>query len=136
MIDSGMVWHCIWQVIFAFEEAIGFMLGPMYRDKDGVSTAAVFAELAADLYSKGSSVSLTKTCVRSPSEHMEINHIILSGPFPSIYQLHPLYRLVRSPCNRLLKGCRSYTNSTDTLFTVPRTLSLINRRRAGLFLSG
>ena len=32
------------------------MLGAMYRDKDGVSAAAVFAEMAADLYSKGSSV--------------------------------------------------------------------------------
>ena len=45
------------QVLFAFEEAIGFMLGPMFRDKDGVSAAAVFAEMAAELYESGSSVS-------------------------------------------------------------------------------
>ena len=32
------------------------MLGTMYRDKDGVSSAAVFAEMAAELYAKGSSV--------------------------------------------------------------------------------
>ena len=43
-------------MLFAFEEAIGFMLGPMYRDKDGVSAAAVFAEMAADLYAKGATV--------------------------------------------------------------------------------
>lgn len=33
-------------VLFAFEEAIGFMLGQVEHDKDGISAAAVFAELA------------------------------------------------------------------------------------------
>ena len=45
--------------MFAFEEAIGFMLGPMFRDKDGVSAAAVFAEMAAELNESGSSVGAT-----------------------------------------------------------------------------
>jgi phosphomannomutase len=40
----------------AFEEAIGFMLGPMFRDKDGVAAAAAFAEMAAELYEGGASV--------------------------------------------------------------------------------
>ncbi|GFR50885.1 hypothetical protein Agub_g13175 [Astrephomene gubernaculifera] len=40
-------------VLFAFEEAIGFMLGGMYRDKDGISAAAVFTELAAHVYGRG-----------------------------------------------------------------------------------
>lgn len=44
------------QVLFAFEEAIGFMLGGMYKDKDGVSAAAVFAEMSADLYAHGTSL--------------------------------------------------------------------------------
>jgi len=39
------------QVLFAFEEAIGFMLGP-YKDKDGISAAAVFCEMAADVYAR------------------------------------------------------------------------------------
>ena len=33
-------------VLFAFEEAIGFMFGQVQHDKDGVSAAVVFAELA------------------------------------------------------------------------------------------
>eukprot|EP00798_Chlamydomonas_sp_ICE-L_P020798 gene20797-27631_t len=45
-----------YQVLFAFEEAIGFMFGDMFKDKDGVAAAAVFAEMAAHLYSSGSSV--------------------------------------------------------------------------------
>ncbi|GAX75901.1 hypothetical protein CEUSTIGMA_g3344.t1 [Chlamydomonas eustigma] len=44
------------QVLFAFEEAIGFMLGAMFKDKDGVAAAAVFAELAASLYAEGKTV--------------------------------------------------------------------------------
>lgn len=35
------------EVIFAFEEAIGFMFGAVHKDKDGVAAAAVFAEMAA-----------------------------------------------------------------------------------------
>ena len=33
-------------VLFAFEEAIGYMMGQAQHDKDGISAAAVFAELA------------------------------------------------------------------------------------------
>lgn len=39
--------------LFAFEEAIGFMLGGMFKDKDGISAAAVFTELAAHTYGRG-----------------------------------------------------------------------------------
>lgn len=37
-------------VLFAFEEAIGFMCGSTVLDKDGVSAAAVCAELATYVY--------------------------------------------------------------------------------------
>ncbi|TPX51447.1 phosphoglucosamine mutase [Synchytrium endobioticum] len=46
-----------YDVIFAFEEAIGFMVGDVVRDKDGVSALAVFAELAVELHRKGMRVS-------------------------------------------------------------------------------
>ena len=43
LIDSGN------DVLFAFEEAIGFMFGSNVLDKDGVSAAAVMAEIIVNL---------------------------------------------------------------------------------------
>ncbi|XP_054650929.1 glucose 1,6-bisphosphate synthase [Dunckerocampus dactyliophorus] len=44
LIESGKT------VLFAFEESIGFLCGGLLPDKDGVSTAAVVAEMAAYLH--------------------------------------------------------------------------------------
>jgi phosphomannomutase len=43
-------------VLFAFEEAIGFMCGTEVLDKDGVSAAIRVAEMAAFLSSRGLSL--------------------------------------------------------------------------------
>ena len=45
------------KTLFAFEEAIGFMFGDVHRDKDGISAAAVFAEMTANAYEKARSSS-------------------------------------------------------------------------------
>ena len=42
--------------VFGFEEALGYTVGELVRDKDGVSAAVVFAELTAVLKSKGTTV--------------------------------------------------------------------------------
>ena len=44
-------------VLFAYEEAIGFMFGITVLDKDGISAAAVMAEYAIWLYSQGKTFS-------------------------------------------------------------------------------
>ena len=41
------------EVLFAYEEAIGYMFGTSVLDKDGVSGAAVMAECAVWLYANG-----------------------------------------------------------------------------------
>ncbi|GMI43744.1 hypothetical protein TrCOL_g11690 [Triparma columacea] len=47
-----------YKVLFSYEEAIGFCCGDMIVDKDGVSAAGVFAQMATHLYvSAGMSVS-------------------------------------------------------------------------------
>jgi phosphomannomutase len=45
-----------YRFVFGFEEALGYCVGELVRDKDGVSAALNFAELAAELTAKGSSV--------------------------------------------------------------------------------
>jgi len=40
------------EVVFAFEEAIGFMCGDTVLDKDGISAAAIMAEYGGWLYSQ------------------------------------------------------------------------------------
>jgi phosphomannomutase len=42
--------------VMGYEEAIGFSVGPLVRDKDGVSAAVIFAELAAWNRARGRSV--------------------------------------------------------------------------------
>jgi phosphomannomutase len=44
------------EVIFSYEEAIGFCCGDVVVDKDGVSAAGVFAEMACEVYSRGETV--------------------------------------------------------------------------------
>lgn len=40
-------------VIFSYEEAIGFTIGDIVKDKDGVSALAFFSEWAVQLYKRG-----------------------------------------------------------------------------------
>ena len=42
--------------VFGYEEALGYTVGELVRDKDGVSAAVIFAELAAVLKEKGTNV--------------------------------------------------------------------------------
>jgi phosphomannomutase len=45
-----------WRFVFGFEEALGYTVGELVRDKDGISAAVVFAELTAVLRSQGKTV--------------------------------------------------------------------------------
>ena len=42
--------------VFGYEEALGYTVGQVVRDKDGISAALVFADLAAGLSKEGSSI--------------------------------------------------------------------------------
>lgn len=42
--------------VFGYEEALGYMVGPTVRDKDGISAALIFTDLVADLADEGLTV--------------------------------------------------------------------------------
>jgi phosphomannomutase len=42
--------------VFGYEEALGYSVGPAVRDKDGISAAVLFADLAAQSRDRGESV--------------------------------------------------------------------------------
>lgn len=44
------------RLLFAYEEALGYSVGDLVRDKDGISAAVLVAELVAQLEAEGSSV--------------------------------------------------------------------------------
>lgn len=45
-----------YEIHFGYEEAIGFMFGPLIRDKDGVAAAAVFAIVISQLEEEGMTI--------------------------------------------------------------------------------
>ena len=52
-LDLGVEGH---EFVMGYEEALGYSVGPAVRDKDGISTALVFADLAADAKARGMDV--------------------------------------------------------------------------------
>jgi len=62
-------------VFLGYEEAIGFCVGAVVPDKDGVSAAPVFAEMAVNLSSRGLTVkSHLDAIYRKYGELVSINH--------------------------------------------------------------
>ncbi len=45
-----------WRFVMGYEEALGYTIGPLVRDKDGVGAALVFADFARSLASEGRTV--------------------------------------------------------------------------------
>lgn len=69
-----------YKVIFSFEEAIGFCVGSIVNDKDGVCAAAVFAEMANELkrQSRTCAEHLEQAIYRRYGHFVTQNHYIVS----------------------------------------------------------
>ena len=67
-------------VLFAYEEAIGFCIGDVVNDKDGVVAASVFTEMAKQLhknYSGDGSVGCVRSVRFADPHHLNIKHVFI-----------------------------------------------------------
>jgi phosphomannomutase len=48
--------HPEWRFVFGYEEALGYLVGDVVRDKDGIGAALAFAGLVAELKASGQTV--------------------------------------------------------------------------------
>lgn len=90
---TGFKWICNkkfdlqqegYQVVVAFEESIGFCCGDLVNDKDGVCAAAVFAEMANQLYAKNMTVAQHMTTLYDTYGHFISRQGYVVVPDPSL----------------------------------------------------
>lgn len=86
---TGFKWLCrpalenpSWHQVIAYEEALGYAVGPDTRDKDGITAALVAADMACSLHASGRSVwDVLDDLARSHGAHVTANGSLrLSGP--------------------------------------------------------
>lgn len=87
------------RMVLGYEQALGAMCGEAVRDKDGISAALVFAELAAVRKAGGSSVpaALDELAVRHGVHHTLGRSVRLDGPDGDVVAGRALARLRENP---------------------------------------
>ncbi|KAI5616561.1 phosphoglucomutase-2, partial [Silurus asotus] len=99
-------------VLFAFEEAIGYMCSPAVLDKDGVSAAAIAGEMISYLASKNTSVSQQlKAIYDEYGYHITQNSYFICHNQDTIKQLFERLRNYDGE-NTYPKECRGFTVSS------------------------
>lgn len=99
--------------LFGFEEALGYTVGPTVRDKDGISAALMFADLAADLDDAGSTI-LTRLAELWKRHGLWVSgqvSVVRTGPEGSTAIRDAVSRLAASPPEII--GGYTVTNVVD-----------------------
>ncbi|KAH9505243.1 Phosphoglucomutase-2 [Bulinus truncatus] len=95
-------------VLFAFEEAIGFMCGSFVIDKDGVTAAAVISELVNHVYSNNSSLSNQLDIIyKLYGYHMSQNSYFICHDAKTIHDMFERLRNYDGP-KQYPKKCGAY----------------------------
>lgn len=107
---TGFKWLCRpgiehpeWHQVIAYEEALGYAIGPETRDKDGITAALVAADMACALHATGRSVwSVLDNLAREHGAHITANGSVrLEGPDARERMQALMSRLDRDPPRRL-----------------------------------
>ncbi|KAJ0398713.1 hypothetical protein P43SY_004130 [Pythium insidiosum] len=91
-------------VLFSFEEAIGFCVGDLVKDKDGVCAAAVFAEMAVQLHKQQRTVAQHLT-----SLYERYGHFVTQNHYVKCYEPAVTARIFE----RLRNGGKYWTHCGD-----------------------
>lgn len=95
-------------VLFAFEEAIGFMCGTTVLDKDGVSAAAVMAEFASYLYAQNSTLEKQLEAIYAKyGYHLSSNSYFICHDPPTIKRMFEELRNMGGP-GKYPEACGAY----------------------------
>lgn len=99
--------------VFGYEEALGYTVGPVVRDKDGISAALLFAELAARCRAMGETVfdRLARLCRRHGLWVSVQRSVVRPGPQGAAEIAAAVDLLARSHPERL--GGAMVTGATD-----------------------
>lgn len=102
-----------YEVPFGYEEAIGYMFGSEIRDKDGVAATMVFAQLAASLQARGTTVSAHLQELYRRYGYFETSNSYFVCTDPLV--IENIFRKIRSSGDMGSSQGRSYPSSIGGL---------------------
>lgn len=102
-----------YEVPFGYEEAIGYMFGSEIRDKDGVAATMVFAQLAASLRARGTTVSAHLQELYRRYGYFETSNSYFVCTDPLV--IENIFRKIRSSGDMGSSQGRSYPSSIGGL---------------------
>ncbi|KAG1736758.1 hypothetical protein EDB19DRAFT_1637442 [Suillus lakei] len=102
-----------YEVPFGYEEAIGYMFGSEIRDKDGVAATMVFAQLAASLRARGTTVSAHLQELYQRYGYFETSNSYFICTDPLV--IDNIFRKIRSSGDMGSSQGRSYPSSIGGL---------------------
>jgi len=104
--------------LLTFEEAIGFLLKDVVYDKDGVATAAVLAELVADLNARKKTLSeLLTEAFQTYGYHLGCNGYIVCNDLDRMKEIFDMLRNVcpgETVAHARVDSVRDVPNGTDS----------------------
>lgn len=102
-----------YEVPFGYEEAIGYMFGSEIRDKDGVAATMIFAQLAASLRARGTTVSAHLQELYRRYGYFETSNSYFVCTDPLV--IENIFRKIRSSGDMGSSQGRSYPSSIGGL---------------------
>ena len=95
------------ELVLGYEEALGYTVGRTVADKDGISAALIFAEMAAVLEARGQTVAqLLEQLYREYGLHRSLQHSIVKPGTSGAAEIRKIMDRLRANPPQLIAGAR------------------------------